>query len=536
MFSTVVVAAIDCHPMSSRKKWCRKHHLHKKQSLMLGRFFLLLIVAHVTHIFSIWSFFLPPRQQEWETFPEKLNNNNHLPHPHAGAQDENGAWGYIADPYAVHRLPLETVACPGPPTTLEGLGGRQVLEKIRRGLLRSRHRRRSPRILCMVYSHQGANDRIQAIASTWGRQCDGFWVASNHTDRKYGAVNLAHAGPESYENMWQKIRSMWAYAYDVYMEDFDYFHICGDDVYVMVDNLRAYALLLEEEQQQQQMNNSQTPWDIYVRQHWAEAQRWAGVNPRPLLLAVPNMAHKRKQGTYPNGGPGYTLNRRALQLFGEEGLDSFLVNNTDPREDVFMGGFFASQGIWTSDTRDAQGGWRYGGNGDAQETFLYDGVRGSQMAPKRMGERYPGFSLLPHLDGVSEQMVSLHLKNPGKRARVNPSIPDLIRRYHSILHRSSECDEEDNNHDTLMEKEQQQPDRPTGLRLVMLGDSVDRYQYLSLVYYLRWGQWFNTESTGESPPTFRTFLFHEKDGGSWNDYFAGTNRILLPYEACDCYR
>ena len=50
------------------------------------------------------------------------------------------------------------------------------------------------------------------------------------------------------------------------------------------------------------------------------------------------------------------------------------------------------------------------------------------------------------------------------------------------------------------------------------------------------GQWFKTESTGESPPTFRTFLFHEKDGGSWNDYFAGTNRIMLPYEACDCYR
>ena len=48
-----------------------------------------------------------------------------------------------------------------------------------------------------------------------------------------------HEGPESYFNMWQKIRSMWAYAYDNYRNDYDFFHIGGDDMYVVVDNLRA---------------------------------------------------------------------------------------------------------------------------------------------------------------------------------------------------------------------------------------------------------------------------------------------------------
>jgi glycoprotein-N-acetylgalactosamine 3-beta-galactosyltransferase len=33
---------------------------------------------------------------------------------------------------------------------------------------------------------------------------------------------------------------MWAYVYDRYREEYDYFHIGGDDIYVVVENLRAY--------------------------------------------------------------------------------------------------------------------------------------------------------------------------------------------------------------------------------------------------------------------------------------------------------
>lgn len=471
-----------------------------------------------------------------ETAATTTSENPPRPHPHSGARDEHGAWGYVMDPSPHHLLPplVERKNCPGPPT-LEGPGGRKVLEKIRGGLLRSqamlqKHDGRSPRILCLVYTHQNAYARIQATADTWGRRCDGFLAASNQTNRSIGALDLPHAGPEAYGNMWQKIRSMWAYAYDHYLDRFDYFHICGDDTYVLVENLKAYALSLE----QQAPPDTSEPWDVFVRQHWAEAKRWAGVRRRPLLLGMPHSGPTKKQGMFPDGGPGYTLNRAALQLFGERGLDSFLSNHTDPREDLFIGSFFASHGIWTSDTRDATGAWRYGGNGDAQETSLYDGVRGSSVAPKHLANRYPGYRYPPHLDGVSAQTVALHLKNAGKRARVNPSIPDLIRRYHAILYRNAECDANEDDDSVQLRG----PGRPTGLRLVMLGDSVDRYQYLSLVYYLRWGRWFHGKTNREqgAPPTFRSYLFHEKDGGTWNDYMAASTKLLHPYGACDCYR
>lgn len=50
------------------------------------------------------------------------------------------------------------------------------------------------------------------------KKCDGFMVASTKTDRKLGTVNIPHEGPEEYNNIWQKVRSMWSYVYDTYYE------------------------------------------------------------------------------------------------------------------------------------------------------------------------------------------------------------------------------------------------------------------------------------------------------------------------------
>ena len=71
--------------------------------------------------------------------------------------------------------------------------------------------------------------------------------------------------------------------------------------------------------------------------------------------------------------------------------------------------------------------------------FLYDGGRASPLGPAVLKNRYPGYQYLPGLRGVSQQTVSIHLKNAGKRARINKSIPDLIYRYDQILYRSDEC-------------------------------------------------------------------------------------------------
>jgi glycoprotein-N-acetylgalactosamine 3-beta-galactosyltransferase len=44
----------------------------------------------------------------------------------------------------------------------------------------------------------------------------------------------------AYKGLWQRTRSILGYPYMYYMEDYDYFHMSGDDTYVMVENLRQY--------------------------------------------------------------------------------------------------------------------------------------------------------------------------------------------------------------------------------------------------------------------------------------------------------
>ena len=58
---------------------------------------------------------------------------------------------------------------------------------------------------------------------------------------------------------------------------------------------------------------------------------------------------------------GYVLNRAALELFGKYGVSTWLAEALDPREDVFMGSFYYSIGLYLADTHDMHGGIRFGG-------------------------------------------------------------------------------------------------------------------------------------------------------------------------------
>jgi len=92
-----------------------------------------------------------------------------------------------------------------------------------------------------VYTSQVSHSsKLNAIVNTWARECDGFFAASNFTEPCLGATNLMHNGAETYGNMWQKVRSIWAYVHAHFIDDYDFFHICGDDTYVVVENLRRY--------------------------------------------------------------------------------------------------------------------------------------------------------------------------------------------------------------------------------------------------------------------------------------------------------
>ena len=69
---------------------------------------------------------------------------------------------------------------------------------------------------------------------------------------------------------------------------------------------------------------------------------------------------------------------------------------------------------------------------------------------------------------------------------------------------------------------------PSNLNIMMVGDSVTRYQYLSLVHFLQFGKWVD--------PTSVPNMVWEKTHPSWNDFYNYTNSLLEPFEQCDCFR
>jgi hypothetical protein len=77
--------------------------------------------------------------------------------------------------------------------------------------------------------------------------------------------------------------------------------------------------------------------------------------------------------------------------------------------------------------------------------------------------------------------------------------------------------------------------RPTGLRLVLIGDSITRYQYLSLAFFLRHGKWFDPKQKPHLVDQNSYIRKAFKDPG-WAYFFRETNRLLSPMEKCDCFR
>lgn len=59
-------------------------------------------------------------------------------------------------------------------------------------------------------------------------------LQKNNTKR----FKIKHEGPEEWNNMWQKSRAIWKYIDYHYLEDFDWFVLGGDDVFLIIENLR----------------------------------------------------------------------------------------------------------------------------------------------------------------------------------------------------------------------------------------------------------------------------------------------------------
>lgn len=52
------------------------------------------------------------------------------------------------------------------------------------------------------------------------------------------SFKIKHEGPEEWDNMWQKSRAIWKYIDRHYKDEFDWFVLGGDDIFLIVENLR----------------------------------------------------------------------------------------------------------------------------------------------------------------------------------------------------------------------------------------------------------------------------------------------------------
>ncbi|CAB9512897.1 acetylgalactosamine 3-beta-galactosyltransferase 1 [Seminavis robusta] len=282
-------------------------------------------------------------------------------HPHRGAKDEQGEWGYRHDPTALRNHPPSsftpllnesflTQAC-----ALRDSNYQMIEEQVSVIPVASPtdNLHRTPvRLLCIVYTTESSHvDKIPALRNTWGPKCDGFMVASTKTDLSLNTAEIPHKGEEKYENIWQKIRSVWSYVYDNYYQEYDWFHIGGEDMFVIPENLKSYLESEDIVMAANTFHNGTT--------RTTETTLTGTTLQMPLFLGGRLAYEGNKDNIFNQGGGGYTLNKAALKALVVEGLPNYYTGDHTFTEDVMIAKVFKELGILPFDTRDASGGERY---------------------------------------------------------------------------------------------------------------------------------------------------------------------------------
>jgi hypothetical protein len=197
----------------------------------------------------------------------------------------------------------------------------------------------APRVFCSIYTYSKNRPLVEAIIGTYGSRCDGFLAASDthYVDPSKGVMHIKHKGSDgTYGSIWQKVRSMFTYLHDNFLNDFDFFHIGGDDMVVIPSNLRAFLA---------------SPKIL---------EKGGGIGwPEPLYIGQWIAYHKdyRKPPNattwYHGGGSGYTINRAALRKLVASWNKTECNPNIDKSaEDLYMGQCMQSIGINALDGTD----------------------------------------------------------------------------------------------------------------------------------------------------------------------------------------
>jgi hypothetical protein len=151
-----------------------------------------------------------------------------------------------------------------------------------------------PRVFCGIYTYEKNHPtNVKTTVSTWGKRCHGFLAFSTVDDVTLPAINIEHDGPEEYNNMWQKSRSIWKYIAHNFMNDFDYFLLGGDDMFYIVENLVDYLA----------------------------SDEIVSLKNQGKGMFIGRRFFPPKQQVFNSGGAGYILDRTALKVL-QENIDT----------------------------------------------------------------------------------------------------------------------------------------------------------------------------------------------------------------------
>ena len=345
-------------------------------------------------------------------------------------------------PAHLRSPPEDMNQCKIPPGMgAEGRNGFQALTKIQvhdgSSTLTDTLEYQPKKVLCIIITDSSHHDgRLKAIVETYAPKCDGFIAASNVTDLSLSAVDILMTSPSQQQHssdtifgssiteQWRNICRAWHYVYDQYKDDFDFFHMGFDDMYVIGENLKYFLSTYD---------NANTTQDSTIEQE-------------PLYLGAAVVASRKfPERRHCGSGAGYTLNRAALLLLRNQLSEhrcndpALLASQANATTTVgeLMAYCLGLAGIRCARTVDKDSSLRYLEFGIDYQARWSKQVKG----PIKVGplKTYHNIYMRPKVAGISPSTVSIHLAN-GVVPLANVSTADAIRRIHAIVYRH--CQEE----------------------------------------------------------------------------------------------
>eukprot|EP00567_Pseudictyota_dubia_P003172 CAMPEP_0197453960 /NCGR_PEP_ID=MMETSP1175-20131217/36540_1 /TAXON_ID=1003142 /ORGANISM="Triceratium dubium, Strain CCMP147" /LENGTH=402 /DNA_ID=CAMNT_0042987399 /DNA_START=172 /DNA_END=1380 /DNA_ORIENTATION=+ len=255
----------------------------------------------------------------------------------------NGEKGYIHNakfllenpkPLVLSDLERESI-CAAPGEGDETPLGYAALENIRNHIEESKGKH-DVELFCAIYTYSGGLNHTNAASETWAKRCDGVLYASDNSNLETGHVHLPSSSPSEfgYEGMIQRTRTILAYLYDNFLDDYEFFHISGEDVFVIVENLKEFLAT------------------DFVKEYEKV--------PNQYIFAGFPMKHQYYKNDFLCGGPGYTMSRKMLKAFVEGPLQTCQTKREGPNEDIMVSecAKLLNENYFI-DTRDSKGAHRY---------------------------------------------------------------------------------------------------------------------------------------------------------------------------------